>query len=175
MTDIQFYQASQTGGGFVGGEVTSTVVDDITTGDLVAPPHGEGSAWTYDKYFLNLTGGGTVNNVTLYVVASTHPEQVLFANTPYANDFLSGDRTNYGDQSELIFYSGDTLVDRPDFVSAHGEPDALALYNQSGVLGGDVLAEPGTGNALPFWIARRLDEHIPSGETYFSVEVAYGT
>lgn len=174
MVDIQFYQAEFTGDGHVGGNITSTTVSSLLSDSIIAPPHGVGPAWTYDKYYLNLTGGGTAQNVGIYLSAATHPEQILFANTNYFNDLMTGNRTVYGDQSDIEFYCNGTEVDRPVFVHAHGSVNALTLYNQSGELGGQIAAEAGTGNAMAFWVARKLDEHTISGNTYFSFAITYG-
>jgi hypothetical protein len=174
MTDLQFYLPEYSGDTTVGGSVTSTV-GEIMSDDITAPYHGQGTTWVYNKYFLNLTGGGTVSDVKLYLNASTNPEQTMFATTAYADDCYSGVRAVYGDQSNVIFYENGLETQRPDFVHAHGEPEALLLYNSSGELGGNITATAGTGNAVPVWVARKLDEHIPSGNTHFSIEVIYSS
>jgi len=185
--DIQLYLSQYSGQdledvytGAVGGPITELVAEDLFieySDDLVAPAHGEGVLYSYSKYFVNITGfdGAThVNHVKACVLYSNHPEQIYIAATPHHEDALTGGPNIFGDQSEhrfadLGFSGGAPTVfhDRPEFSPANGLSNAVTLYNISGELGGDVTVGPGTGEALAFWVLRRIDEHTLSGQNNF--------
>ncbi|RMG66906.1 MAG: hypothetical protein D6710_12035, partial [Nitrospirae bacterium] len=121
-------------------------------------------------------GGSRASDVKVFFNTATHPQHLLLAPDSSYTSFISGSYV-YGNQSVSgLWYEGTTgsptEYSRPTFVHSNGLTRAVTLYNSLGEQGGQVQIGASTGNAMPFWIARRLDENIDPNTIYFQLGIS---
>jgi hypothetical protein len=164
-----------------GPNLEGVVVKNIIPTGYSPPIQGEGTLHVFRKYFIQVTDfddKNEINGLKIFFQNMSNHDHVLIAPTKDRHDAIDTSRSAFhGDLSEVpwtnqIGRGGSKRM--PDFRHAHGESNAISIYNNDGIEGGPVRVSNSIDEAVPFWLMYKLDENMTVNPENFSYSFTFG-